>query len=79
MTSGPDAGITCMHCGYEQLDEGFIEDNGAPAQGDARWIAGPLERGRFGGAKRKRRTRRQIIAFRCPRCGHLELFARDEA
>jgi predicted nucleic-acid-binding Zn-ribbon protein len=68
----------CTHCGDERLDEGFIEDSGQGTSGFARWIAGPLERGPFGGAKRMGRTRRQILAFRCAQCGHLELFAGDE-
>ncbi|WP_203996997.1 hypothetical protein [Virgisporangium aurantiacum] len=44
-------------------------------QGYARWIAGRLERGPFGGAKRLGKPRWQVDAFRCPRCAHLELFA----
>lgn len=67
----------CSHCGHEILDEGFVEDSGERSPGFARWIAGPLERGILGGAKRMGRPRRDIAAFRCRSCGHLELFARD--
>ncbi|MBW5252743.1 hypothetical protein P8A21_38755 [Streptomyces poriferorum] len=66
---------TCTHCGTVGLMEGFIEDAGEHSRGYARWIEGALERGVFGGAKRMGRPRRQIEAFRCPKCGHLELFA----
>lgn len=68
----------CTHCGTEGLMEGFIEDAGEHSRGYARWIEGALERGVFGGAKRMGRPRRQIEAYRCPTCGHLELFASNQ-
>ncbi|QEU78041.1 hypothetical protein [Streptomyces subrutilus] len=69
------SGVKCTHCGATDLEPGFVEDTGEHARGYARWIPGPLERGLFGGAKRMGKPRRQIDAYRCPRCGHLELFA----
>ncbi len=69
---------TCTHCGTVGLAEGFIEDAGEHSRGYARWIEGAMERGFFGGAKRTGRPRRQIVAYRCPECGHLELFATGE-
>ncbi|WP_330329260.1 hypothetical protein OHS33_05595 [Streptomyces sp. NBC_00536] len=69
--------IKCTQCGAVGLEQGFVEDSGENSRGYARWIAGALERGVFGGAKRMGRPRWQIDAFRCPRCGHLELFARE--
>jgi predicted RNA-binding Zn-ribbon protein involved in translation (DUF1610 family) len=68
----------CTYCGTVGLMDGFIEDAGESSRGYARWIEGALERGPFGGAKRMGRPRRQIEAFRCPQCGHLELFATGE-
>jgi hypothetical protein len=70
--------LTCTHCGNPGLDQGFLEDSGEHSHGDTRWIAGPLQRGVFGRAKRLGRPRFQLDAFRCPNCGHLELFARQE-
>ncbi|WP_030304262.1 hypothetical protein [Streptomyces katrae] len=67
--------VRCTYCGTIGLEQGFVEDNGEGSRGYARWIAGPLERGLLGGAKRMGRPRRQIDAYRCPNCGHLELFA----
>ncbi|KAB2347044.1 hypothetical protein F8566_21770 [Actinomadura rudentiformis] len=57
------------------MEPGFIEDAGESSKGFARWIAGPLERGAFGGAKRFGKERWQVDAFRCRQCAHLELFA----
>lgn len=71
--------MKCTQCGTVGLEPGFIEDAGENSRGYARWIAGRLERGVFGGAKRMGRPRWQIDAHRCPTCGHLELFARDPA
>ncbi|WP_143688622.1 hypothetical protein [Streptomyces barkulensis] len=69
----------CTQCGTTGLEPGFTEDSGDNSRGYARWIAGPLERGVFGGARRVGRPRWWIDAYRCPRCGHLELFARQPA
>jgi hypothetical protein len=67
----------CTCCGAAELQPGFIEDTGEASKGYARWIAGPLERGMFGGAKRMGKKRWQIDAYRCPRCFHVDLFAPD--
>jgi hypothetical protein len=75
MAMGGNGRGACTQCGHELVDEGFVEDMGEQSRGFARWIAGPLERGVFGGAKRMGRTRLAIAAFRCRSCGHLELFA----
>ncbi|GGQ40363.1 hypothetical protein ACFYNW_36950 [Streptomyces virginiae] len=69
--------MRCTYCGGVGLEPGFVEDAGEGARGYARWIAGPLERGLFGGAKRLGRPRRRIEAYRCPHCSHLELFATE--
>ncbi|MEZ0069477.1 DNA-directed RNA polymerase subunit RPC12/RpoP [Streptacidiphilus sp. MAP12-20] len=68
--------IRCTQCGAIGLQPGFIED--PRGSGDTRWVAGAIERGPLGGAKRMGRKRMQIDAFRCPDCGHLELFATQE-
>ena len=70
--------IKCTQCGASGLEPGFVEDTGEGTRGYARWIAGPLERGPFGGAKRMGRQRWQIDAYRCPQCAHLELFASQQ-
>jgi hypothetical protein len=67
--------MKCSQCDATGLEPGFIEDTGEASRGYVRWIAGPLERGVFGGAKRMGRPRWQVDAFRCSQCGHLELFA----
>jgi hypothetical protein len=69
----------CTHCGSETLEPGFIEDTGESSMGYARWIAGPLETGTFGRARRLGKQRWRITAYRCSLCHHVELFARDPA
>jgi predicted RNA-binding Zn-ribbon protein involved in translation (DUF1610 family) len=78
MTANASTGKTCTQCGSQVLEEGFIEDMGQASQGYARWVAGPLKRGLLGGAKLLGRPRREILAFRCPECGHLELYGGDK-
>jgi hypothetical protein len=73
--AGPEA--VCTACRAPGLEPGFIEDAGEASQGYARWIAGPLERGLFGGASRMGRQRWIVEAWRCTTCGHLELYARS--
>lgn len=60
------------------LEPGFLEDRGEGSAGFLRWVEGAPERGIFGGARRLGRPRRVVDAFRCTRCGHLELFTRPE-
>lgn len=67
--------IRCTQCGAMGLEPGFVEDAGQGASGYTSWIAGALERGPLGGARRAGRPHWQIDAYRCPVCGHLELFA----
>ena len=66
----------CPSCGGETFDPGFLEDAGESSGGYGRWIAGRLERGIFGGAKRFGKQRFAIEADRCAGCGHLMLYAR---
>jgi hypothetical protein len=66
---------TCSSCGAQGLDPGFLEDRGEGSRGFIHWIAGPLERGFFGGARRMGKQRWAIAAGRCRECGHLDLFA----
>ncbi|MEU4836025.1 hypothetical protein [Streptosporangium sp. NPDC023615] len=71
--------MRCTQCDNTDLESGFIDDAGEYSPGYGRWIAGPLDRGMFGNAKRFGKPRWEIEAFRCTRCFHLELFARNEA
>lgn len=70
--------MTCSNCGGTTFEPGFIGDSGQSSQGFVRWIAGPLERGLFGGARRTGRKQTQVDAFRCTRCSRLELFGAQE-
>ena len=68
----------CSYCSGGPLVRGFIEDAGEHSQGYARWIAGSLQRGVFGGAARFGKERVAVHAFRCESCGHLDLFAFED-
>jgi hypothetical protein len=78
VTEQPQTYPSCTACGAEDLEPGFVEDRGEGSQGYTRWIAGALERGIFGGARKMGRPRWAIEAWRCGRCQHLELFAREQ-
>lgn len=51
-------------------------DTGQPGYG--RWVPGPLETGATGTAKVSGKDQYAVLAFRCSRCSHLELFAPGE-
>jgi hypothetical protein len=61
------------------MEDGFLEDGGDNSRGFVRWIVGPLERGPFGGARRFGKVRLIVTGKRCSRCGHLSLFASQQA
>jgi hypothetical protein len=67
--------LRCTQCETVGLEPGYVEDSGRASFAYVRWVAGVLERGAFGIAKSSGRPRFQVDAFRCPRCGHLEMFA----
>lgn len=74
------SGLRCTSCGHDELAPGFILDMGQGSKGFAQWVSGWLERGSvFGIPKIRGRWRGRVDAFRCPMCGHLELYVRDEA
>ncbi len=75
MTEAPQHYPTCSACGAESLEPGFLDDSSDA--GYARWIPGALERGVFGTAKKFRKERWIVEAWRCGKCQHLELFARE--
>lgn len=70
--------VKCTHCDSADLETGFIFDSGqGPRYG--RWASGQLKLGSFGGAEHAWNIpKRQIDAYRCPQCGHLELSSTGE-
>ncbi|MTD14416.1 hypothetical protein GIS00_10690 [Nakamurella sp. YIM 132087] len=80
MVQVPATAPHCPGCGAVSAAEpGFLEDSGEGSRGFVRWIAGPLERGVFGGAKRMGKQRWTVEAFRCTRCGLLTMYSTQPA
>lgn len=68
------AGQRALHAmRHRGAEIGFLNDSGQYAAGHVRWMQGPLKIGFFGA--KGSGGRRAIEAWRCPKCGHLELFA----
>ncbi|WP_436771778.1 hypothetical protein [Yinghuangia sp. YIM S09857] len=67
----------CTSCGHVGLGEGYVAAfNGLLATGCSVWVSGEVRRGALGGVKLAGGQPTFFIeAFRCARCGHLELFA----
>lgn len=65
----------CPHCRLA-MEEGFLADRGEANQvKPLRWVDGPPERSFWLGTKTRGKEQYQVTAFRCGRCGRLELYA----
>jgi hypothetical protein len=68
--------LACTSCGHVGLGEGYVSLGGSSVGGFAVWVSGLLQRNAIGGTTSvKRRPKFIVEVFRCPACGHLELFA----
>lgn len=78
MTTGIEA--NCSQCGGIEFVQGFMGDLGQGSQGFGTFVDGTLERGIFGGAKGLWASEKWVVeGLRCRTCGHIELFAREQA
>jgi hypothetical protein len=69
----------CTACRSVALEPGFLEDSGESSRGYLRWIAGPLQKGIFGGARRMGKPKHTVSAYRCTVCGHLDLYVAQQS
>jgi hypothetical protein len=61
------------------MTEGFVLDRGDhDARRQATWIGGKPEPSFWTGLKLKDRPQLKIATFRCPKCGLLESYARED-
>jgi len=68
------AGLHCTHCGSEQLEPGFLQDDGGYAT-YGRWVSGWLKPVPLKLTRRwPGRQTVAIDAHRCTVCSHVELF-----
>ena len=69
--------LKCTHCGATGLEAGFLDIQARGSSGAwLRWASGPFERGLFGAKKSESTRFTQVHAYRCPKCAHVDLFAR---
>lgn len=66
---------TCPKC-HAEMEPGFLVDHTYGDAGASEWVEGPAEASFWTGVKLRGRERRRTEAFRCARCGYLELYAR---
>jgi ribosomal protein S27AE len=66
---------SCPRCSVA-MEQGFMMDHSHRSFGNpGQWISGEPERSIWFGTKTRDRRRLTVAAFRCPRCGRLEMFA----
>jgi hypothetical protein len=65
----------CRDCRVA-MDTGLILDRTQGGSEEPVWITGTADKGFFGKVKERDRERFPVTAFRCPKCGRLELMAR---
>ncbi len=66
----------CTKCGG-RVEEGFMLDAMHGGYKAEEWVEGAPERSFWTGVKVSDRSRYKLRAFRCTKCGHLELYAPD--
>jgi predicted nucleic-acid-binding Zn-ribbon protein len=66
----PDVSIICPKCDAA-MREGFMLDDLSVGK----WVDGPPEYGFLGVLKISGRDMHKMTAYRCPRCGYIELYA----
>jgi hypothetical protein len=65
----------CTQCGGP-TSTGFVLETAIPhARTTPIWVEGEPENASWGGLKVKDRANYPIVAYRCTKCGHLELYA----
>lgn len=71
---------TCTKC-QSRMSDGFVVDQSHAATYAAAWHPGPILKRwlAIGGVKIDSTRQRQIAAYRCERCGFLELYAPDKS
>lgn len=61
------------------MEEGFLVDKGhSDAIGTQDWVEGKPVRSLWFGVKTKGKEKHPVKAFRCERCGYLEMYATDD-
>ena len=71
----PDSIPTCHQC-HEAMERGHVPDMAYGKVLQSRWARGqPVRQRFFGGIKWTARDQIPITAFRCPKCGRVELYA----
>jgi hypothetical protein len=76
VTTAHEKPRACARCGGE-VEEGYLLDEGYGARYQARFVAGEVRYGWLGGVKPGDQRKYKVVAWRCTRCGALDLFARQ--
>ena len=61
------------------MDQGFIPGERSKVVTVLLWVSGPPEPSFWKGTKLTGKQQRPITAYRCPRCGRLDLYAADRS
>jgi predicted RNA-binding Zn-ribbon protein involved in translation (DUF1610 family) len=66
----------CPTC-QEAMQQGFVVDFSFPDRSTrvANWVEGPPQKRFWSGLDLEDKKQREVVAFRCPRCGLLQNYA----
>lgn len=67
----------CPEC-KRRMEPGYVLDYTYGGVGRTTWVAGTPEISRWTGLKLRGKAKIPITTFRCPHCGRLVAFAREE-
>jgi hypothetical protein len=67
---------TCLRCGGE-MEEGYLLDHSDSGHKTTQWVEGVPQKSVWTGLRLGGRRKLLLSAYRCVRCGALDLYARD--
>ena len=70
--------VTCAKCGTT-MERGFVASRSLDFTRPDDWVAGAPESSALFGTKVKSKEHWQISAYRCPKDGYLEFYARERS
>ncbi|MCB1008425.1 MAG: hypothetical protein KDB94_05960 [Acidobacteria bacterium] len=65
---------TCSRCGATTVEGYLLDRQRASQSGEQHWVEDEPRRTWYGGMKTRGRRHGAVVARRCPKCGHLDLW-----
>jgi hypothetical protein len=74
MSHGSSRSVNCLRCSGS-MDAGYVVDEGYGTRTVSKWIEGEPQPSMWTGLKLRGKVKRDVVTYRCKRCGYLESYA----